>query len=47
MRTSSGTFLSAQMDPGGVLDWLEDRIAMVTHLPVENGEVRAAYVVVI
>jgi hypothetical protein len=41
VRTSSGTFLSSQMDPGGVLAWLEDRIAGVTHLPAENGEVRA------
>ena len=39
VRTSSGTFLSREMDSGGVLAWLEERIAAVTHLPVENGEV--------
>mmetsp|Transcript_13032 Transcript_13032/g.37880 ORF Transcript_13032/g.37880 Transcript_13032/m.37880 type:complete len:289 (+) Transcript_13032:762-1628(+) len=39
VRTSSGTFLSREMDrEAGVLSWLEERIAAVTHLPVENGE---------
>lgn len=37
-RTSSGTFLSASMDPSGTLDWVEERIAAATQLPVENGE---------
>lgn len=37
-RTSSGTFLSAAMDNSGTLDWIENRIAAATQLPVENGE---------
>jgi prolyl 4-hydroxylase len=37
-RTSKGTFLSTQMDPAGVLAWVEERIAAVTLLPRENGE---------
>jgi len=39
-RTSKGTFLSEQMDGAGVLGWIEERIAAVTLLPRENGEVR-------
>eukprot|EP00195_Chlamydomonas_chlamydogama_P007242 CAMPEP_0202899950 /NCGR_PEP_ID=MMETSP1392-20130828/9342_1 /ASSEMBLY_ACC=CAM_ASM_000868 /TAXON_ID=225041 /ORGANISM="Chlamydomonas chlamydogama, Strain SAG 11-48b" /LENGTH=355 /DNA_ID=CAMNT_0049586255 /DNA_START=116 /DNA_END=1183 /DNA_ORIENTATION=+ len=38
VRTSSGCFLSREMDSTGTLRWIEDRIAQVTHLPVENGE---------
>ncbi len=38
VRTSTGTFLVASQDQQGVLAWLEDRIASVTHLPVEHGE---------
>ena len=38
-RTSKGTFLSEQMDHAGVLAWIEERIAAVTLLPRENGEV--------
>ncbi|MEW5309985.1 MAG: hypothetical protein WDW38_001822 [Sanguina aurantia] len=37
-RTSSGTFLSAEQDPDGVLGWLEERIAAATHLPAGAGE---------
>ncbi len=39
-RTSKGTFLATQMDGAGVLAWVEERIAAVTLLPRENGEVR-------
>ena len=38
-RTSKGTFLSESMDHTGVLAWIEERIAAVTLLPRENGEV--------
>ena len=37
-RTSKGTFLSTEMDPDGVLAWVEERIAAVTLLPREYGE---------
>ncbi len=39
-RTSSGTFLSAMDDPDGVLAWVEEKIASVTFVPREHGEVR-------
>jgi prolyl 4-hydroxylase len=38
-RTSKGTFLVEQTDGDGVLAWVEERIAAVTLLPRENGEV--------
>ncbi len=38
-RTSKGAFLSSSMDTDGVLAWVEERIAAVTLLPRENGEV--------
>eukprot|EP00798_Chlamydomonas_sp_ICE-L_P005318 gene5318-18564_t len=38
VRTSTGTFLSTGMDKEGVLDFVERKIAAVTHLPVSNGE---------
>lgn len=38
-RTSKGTFLVEQMDQNGVLAWVEERIAAITLLPRENGEV--------
>lgn len=41
-RTSSGTFLSPNADPDGVLGWVEQRIAAATLLPAENGEVTRA-----
>ena len=41
VRTSTGCFLSAAMDPSGATAWVEEKIAAVTHLPVENGEVGA------
>ncbi len=40
-RTSQGTFLAQQQDANGVLQWIEERIAAVTLLPRENGEVCA------
>ncbi len=40
-RTSKGTFVSSGMDPDGVLSWVEERIAAVTLIPRENGEVRS------
>jgi hypothetical protein len=33
--------VGAEEDPEGVLAWLEERIAAITQLPVQNGEVRA------
>ena len=38
-RTSTTAFLAASRDSSGLLHWLEHRIAAVTHLPVEYGEV--------
>lgn len=38
IRTSSGTFLTGEDDPEGVLSWLEDKIAQVTLLPPDHGE---------
>ena len=40
IRTSQGTFLTRHDDggEGGVLDWLEKRIASVTMLPQRHGE---------
>eukprot|EP00798_Chlamydomonas_sp_ICE-L_P013953 gene13954-19889_t len=37
-RTSKGAFMSSEMDPDGVLGWVEERIAAATLLPRENGE---------
>jgi len=37
-RTSQGTFLSSADDPGGIVAWLEEKIAAVTLLPVSHGE---------
>lgn len=37
-RTSSGAFLSYDMDPAGILSWIEHRISAATQLPVGNGE---------
>lgn len=34
IRTSSGTFMSRHEDPDGVLAFIEDKIAMVTMVPV-------------
>ena len=34
-----GAYLSASMDPDGVMAWLEERIAAVSLIPRENGEV--------
>ncbi len=42
-RTSKGTFLMEQSDGNGVLAWVEERIAAVTLLPRENGEVRREF----
>jgi prolyl 4-hydroxylase len=39
-RTSDGAFLAAEEDKGGVLAWLERKIAAVTMLPTHYGEVR-------
>ena len=38
-RTSSGAYLTEQMDQNGVLAWVEERIAAISLLPRENGEV--------
>ncbi|CAI5493712.1 unnamed protein product [Closterium sp. Naga37s-1] len=38
IRTSSGTFLAANMDPSGSLAWVERKMAAVTGLPVNHGE---------
>lgn len=38
IRTSQGAFLTRGMDPDGVLAYIEDRIALLTHLPVSHGE---------
>lgn len=42
-RTSKGTFLAGAQDPNGVLGWIEERIAAVTLLPRENGEVSSSW----
>ena len=39
MRTSEGTFIDSRDDKDGVLAWLEHKIAAVTLLPVQHGEV--------
>lgn len=38
VRTSSGTFLTRTMDKTGTLEWIEKKIAAVTHLPTSYGE---------
>ncbi len=42
VRTSTGCFIMPEEDKDGVLQEIADKIASVTHLPVENGEVRRA-----
>lgn len=38
IRTSSGTFLSSDKDPRGILSRIERRMADVTHIPQSHGE---------
>jgi hypothetical protein len=38
-RTSTGVFMAAAEDPGGDLQYLEDKIAAATLLPASHGEV--------
>lgn len=38
VRTSSGTFLTGSEEPTGALEWVQQKMARVTGLPVENGE---------
>ncbi|KAL4446852.1 hypothetical protein ABPG77_008096 [Micractinium sp. CCAP 211/92] len=38
IRTSSGTFMSRDEDPDGVLAFIEDKIAAVTMVPAGHGE---------
>lgn len=38
IRTSTGVFLNSFEDAGGVLSWVEQKIAAVTLLPVTHGE---------
>ncbi len=40
VRTSQGTFISRNEDKEGVLAWIEDRLAQLTGLPANHGEVR-------
>ncbi len=40
VRTSQGTFISRSEDKEGVLAWIEDRLAQLTGLPANHGEVR-------
>ena len=40
VRTSQGTFIARHEDGEGVLAWIEDRLAQLTGLPVDHGEVR-------
>ena len=40
VRTSQGTFIARQEDKGGVLAWIEDRLAQLTGIPASHGEVR-------
>ena len=40
VRTSQGTFISSQEDGEGVLAWIENRLAQLTGLPADHGEVR-------
>lgn len=42
VRTSQGTFMSREMDPDGVLAWVEDKISVLTGIPTYHGEVLAA-----
>ncbi len=44
VRTSTGCFLVAQQDKGGVLGEIERKIAAVTHLPIEVGIMHKARV---
>jgi prolyl 4-hydroxylase len=39
IRTSSGTFLRANEDKTGALDWVEERMARATMIPRAHGEV--------
>ena len=38
IRTSQGTFLAAAMDPSGILQQVEEKIASVTHVHKMQGE---------
>ena len=38
IRTSQGTFISRHEDPGGVLAWIEDKLAVLTGIPAGHGE---------
>ena len=40
VRTSQGTFIARHEDKQGVLAWIEDRLAQLTGLPANHGEVR-------
>ena len=40
VRTSSGTFIASREDPDGVLLHVEDKIAALTAIPANHGEVR-------
>ena len=40
VRTSQGTFISRNEDKDGVLAWIEDKLALLTGLPADHGEVR-------
>ncbi len=42
VRTSQGTFISRNEDKEGVLAWIEDRLAQLTGLPGNHGEVRCS-----
>lgn len=39
VRTSQGTFMSREMDPDGVLAWVEDKLSVLTGIPTYHGEV--------
>ncbi len=38
IRTSQGTFMTAQEDPSGVLNYIEDKVASLVGLPRNFGE---------
>ena len=40
VRTSQGTFIASHEDGEGVLAWIENRLAQLTGLPADHGEVR-------
>ena len=39
VRTSQGTFIARDEDKAGVLAWIEDKLALLTGLPANHGEV--------